>query len=82
MYQSPNFNNNSKTFNKRHYRNSPGGPVAKNPLCNSGDASLIPGWETNVPHATEQLSPHATTTEPSCHDYGPAVWHEDSVAVA
>ena len=47
----------------------PGGPVVKNPTCNAGDARLIPGWGTKVPHATRQLSPHTTTTEPACRDY-------------
>ena len=34
--------------------------VAKNPLCNARDTSSIP-----IPHATEQLTPCATTTEPA-----------------
>ena len=44
-------------------RDFPGGPVVKNPSCNAGDASLIPGQRTKIPHAAGQLSPHATTTE-------------------
>ena len=39
------------------------GPVVKNPPCNAGDAGLIPGQGTKIPHAVGQLSPHATTTE-------------------
>ena len=34
--------------------------VAKNPLCNARDTSSIP-----IPHATEQLTPCTTTTEPA-----------------
>ena len=34
--------------------------VAKNPLCNARDTCSIP-----IPHATEQLTPCATTTEPA-----------------
>ena len=43
----------------------PGGPVAKNPLSNAGDAGSIPGWGTKSPHSEGQLSPHAATTEPT-----------------
>ena len=32
------------------------GTVAKDPLCNAGDAGLIPGWGSELPHAVEQLS--------------------------
>ena len=40
----------------------------KNPPSNAGDAGLIPGWGTKIPHAKGQLSPHATTREkPLCH---------------
>ena len=41
----------------------PGSPVVKNPSYNTGDAGSIPGQGTKSPHATGQLSPHATTTE-------------------
>ena len=44
-------------------RNFPGGPVAKNPPYNAGDAGSIPGQGTKIPHAMGQLSPRATTTE-------------------
>ena len=44
----------------------PSGPVVKNPSCNAGDAGLIPGQGTKIPHAAGQRSPHATTTEPTC----------------
>ena len=46
----------------------PGGPVVKNPSCNSGDTGSIPGWETKIPHAVGQLSLHTATTEPVCHN--------------
>ena len=42
----------------------PGGPVVRNPPANAGDTDLIPGLGTKMPCASEQLSPHATTTEP------------------
>ena len=42
----------------------PENPVVKNVSCNAGDAVLIPGQGTKIPHATEQLSLLATTTEP------------------
>ena len=46
----------------------PGGPVVKNPPSNAGDAGSIPGWGTKIPHAMEQLSLHAATTEPAHHN--------------
>ena len=30
----------------------------------TGDTGSIPGWGTKIPHATGQLSPCATITEP------------------
>ena len=44
-------------------RDFPGGPMVKNPPCNSRDAGLIPVQGTKVPHAVGQLSPRTTTTE-------------------
>ena len=38
-------------------RDFPGAPVVKNPPCNAGDAGSIPGQETKISHAAEQLSP-------------------------
>lgn len=32
---------------------------------NAGRAGSIPGWGTKIPHAKEQLSPRATTREPT-----------------
>ena len=39
----------------------PGGPVVKNPPANAGFGS----WSGKIPHAAEQLSLCATTTEPA-----------------
>ena len=44
---------------KTQWRDFPGGPVVKNPPCNSEDTGSFPGRETEIPHATGQLSPHA-----------------------
>ena len=41
--------------------------MVKKPPCNAGDTGSIPGQRTKIPHAMEQLSPGAATTEPSCH---------------
>ena len=49
---------------KRQSQDFPGGPAVKNPPSNAGDAGSIPGRGTKIPHATEQLSPHATTKSP------------------
>jgi len=35
----------------------------KNPPYNARDSGLIPGQEIRIPHAAEQLSPSAQTTE-------------------
>ena len=43
--------------------NFPGGVVVKNPPANAGDTGSSPGLG-RLPHAVEQLSPCATTTEP------------------
>ena len=32
-------------------RDFPGGPMVKNLPCNAGDAGLIPGQGTKIPHA-------------------------------
>ena len=53
----------------KNYSNTgdfPGGPEVKNPPSNAGDTSSVPGRGTKVSHAEGQLSPGATTTEPSC----------------
>ena len=43
-----------------------GGPEVKNPPCNAGDASSIPGRGTKIPRAMKQLGPHAAATEAAC----------------
>ena len=37
--------------------------MVKNAPSNAGDSGTIPAQGTEIPHATGQLSPHATTTE-------------------
>jgi len=46
-------------------RDFPGGPVVKSLPTNVGDTGSIPGLGTEIPHATGQLGPHSTTTEPA-----------------
>ena len=50
-----------------HHQDFLGGPVVENPPSNAGDEGWIPGQGTRIPHATGQLGPWATTTEPTCH---------------
>ena len=45
-------------------RDFPGGTVVKNPPTNAGGHRFDP-WAGKIPHAEEQLSPCATTTEPA-----------------
>ena len=48
--------------------------MVENPSCNAGDAGLIPGQGTKIPHAVGQLSPHGTT-KPMHHKYrAHALW--------
>ena len=54
-----------KKKKKKQNRDFPGGPVVKNPLLNAEVTSLIAGWETKTPCATEQFSLCATTEEPA-----------------
>ena len=49
---------------KTYKRDFPGGTVVKNPPANAGDTGSIP-WSGKIPHAAEQLSLCATTTEPA-----------------
>ena len=39
--------------------------MVKNPPCNAGHMSLIPGWGTKIPHAAGQLSSGATMKDPA-----------------
>ena len=48
----------------RLFRDFPGGPVVKDLPPSAGDAGSIPVQGSKVPHATGQLRPSATTTEP------------------
>ena len=41
----------SKIILWKHYRDSPGGLLVKNPPSNAGDAGSIPGQGTKIPHA-------------------------------
>ena len=46
----------------------PGGPVVKNPPPDAWDVDSIPGQETNIPQAAEQLlSLQASTRERPAH---------------
>ena len=47
---------------EKHSWDVSGGAVVKNLPANAGDTGLIPG-PGKIPHAAEQLSPCATTTE-------------------
>ena len=49
---------------KKKKRDFPDGPVVKNLPYNAKDMGSIPGQGAKIPHATEQLSLCATTTEP------------------
>ena len=40
----------------RHYGAFPGDPVVKHLPCSAGVVGSIPGWGTEIPHATRQLS--------------------------
>ena len=52
-------------FKMNIYKDFPGGPVVKNLPFNARDVELIPGPGTKIPHAVEQLSSKAPTTEPT-----------------
>ena len=53
--------------------------MVKNPPSNAGDAGSILGQGTKIPHATGQLSPHATTREkPGRHNEEPTHRNERS----
>ena len=50
---------------KNLFEGLPWGPVVKNPPSNAGEADLILGWGTKIPHAREQLNPLTTTADPA-----------------
>ena len=45
----------------------PDDPVVKNLPSNAGDTSSVPGWGTEIPHYTGQLSPHTATRKKVPH---------------
>ena len=45
--------------------------MVKNLSSSAGNSSSNPGWGSNIPHATGQLSPHSTTTEPAHRNKDP-----------
>ena len=47
----------------KNFKGLPGGPVVKSLPCNAGEAALIPGRGTGIPHAEKQLNLHAATPE-------------------
>ena len=58
-----NFKRFESHLKKVKMRDFPCGPMVKDLPCNAGDMCSIPGWGTEIPHATEQRSPRVTTTE-------------------
>ena len=40
---------------------SPGGLAIKTLPCNAGNTGLIPGQDTIIPHASQQVNPSTTT---------------------
>ena len=52
-------------FKTRVLWDFPGGPIAKNPPSNAGDASSNPGQGTQKPLVTGQLSPLTPTKDPA-----------------
>ena len=51
-----------------HVGDFPGGPVVKNSPSNAEEVGSIPGQETKIPHAVDQLRPHNATTGAQRHD--------------
>ena len=49
-------------YTETYVKDFPGGAVDKNSPVGAGDTSLIPG-SGKIPHAKEQQSPWAATTE-------------------
>ena len=47
-----------------HLRDFPSGPLVMTLLSNAGDAGLISGQGTKIPHTTGQLSLHVETIKP------------------
>ena len=53
-----------KYWLKSNWKDFSSGPVVMYTPCNAEDMGLIPGQGTKIPHAAEQLSLCAATTEP------------------
>ena len=53
---------------KKIYQDFSGGPVIQNQPYIAGDVGSITDCGTKIPHAAEQPRPHATATEPACHN--------------
>ena len=51
---------------RKQTRDSAGSPMVKDLPCSARDLGSILGWGTKISHTAEQLSLHATTTEPAC----------------
>ena len=47
-------------------RDFPGGPVDKNLPAKARGTGSVPSQGTKIPHASEQVNPHTTTSEPTC----------------
>ena len=54
------------SITKEQWGDFPSETVVQDPPANAGDTGSILGLGTKIPHATGQLSPCATTTEPVC----------------
>ena len=67
MIKTSGFHFNLEWVHKREAKDFAAGPVVKNPPLNAGDAGLIPGQGTKIPHATKQINVPTTTTEPALH---------------
>ena len=69
MVHVKNKQTNKKLKREQRRRDFPPGPVVENLPSSAGDVGLIPGRGTKISHAIEQLRLHATTTEPTHHNY-------------
>ena len=58
----------SVIFKKKLCWDFPDSPVVKSLCFQCEGTGLIPGQGTKIPHAVEQLSPRAVTTEPALHN--------------
>ena len=56
--------------------------MVENPPSSAGDASSFSGWETKIPYAMVQLSPHTTADEPKQHKQKEALCCDESLRAA